>query len=195
MLKIRLGVSQTTAFPITTPGDSTKVPVYGAGIKLSGVQTIELTRDSEEFDVKGDNKVLLNPKTPTKYSGTITFAQKPPTDFFVKVLGFKTDSSGALIEDFNAAPTSVGLAIEVKYAEGLTGRLQYYKVDFARTSESFDGTGEGATSYTFDVAILPRLKDGLTYYELDNPGASGQAAAKTQYGKMLTEIVEQTSTK
>ena len=193
MQKIKLGVSKTTAFPITTLGDSTKVPVYDAGIKLPGVQTIELTKENEEFDVKGDNKVLLNPKIPTKYTGTITFAQKPPIDFFTKVLGFKKDTSGALVEDFNATPTPVGLAIEVKYSGGQTGRVQYYKVDFARTSESFDGTNEGSTPYTFDLAILPRLKDGLTFYSLDNPGSTGQAVAKTQYGKMLTEIVEQTT--
>ena len=186
-------------WPITTAGDSSKLPTYGTMISIDDAfVSLELTPEVSESDFYASNKIYFSSKQTTKVTGTLSLAALPD-EFYKNVYKFKEGTQGELVEELGKEPAECALGVEftTNNAAGEGGvRVQLYRVKFSKPSISAESASADSTvqPLTLTFTAFARAKDDRYLVKMANPGASGSTAKKQQYGKFLTAVVEPTFT-
>jgi len=161
----QIGVKKLVAFPLTT--DTETETAYGAAVRLAPLIKIELTPNTVEGSLYGDDDVVYSNFGMTGYNITIDTADLSP-EHLALLLGHKKDSADGITINSNDEGQAVGLAFESKRADGNTQFVVLYKVKFSPSNESYETKGENITYQTPQLTgkVLPRKKDGNIKYSV-----------------------------
>lgn len=159
----KIGVKKLVAFPLTTDTDTETT--YGTAVRLAPLIKLELTPNTVEGSLYGDDDVVYSNFGMTGYKITIDTADLMPEHVNL-LLGHKKDTANGITVNSNDEGQAVGLAFESKRADGNTEYVVLYKVKFSPSSESYETKGENITYQTPQLTgtALPRKKDGDIKY-------------------------------
>ena len=190
-MKLTIGLSNLTIFPITTAGTTSQKPTYGGPIKLGGAQTLTLSPNSNEVSSFADNIKIAADSTITSLSGSITVANVE-INALKALFDTKTLNTAGTIIKFGGGAKECALSLEVLDKDNKKVRYQFFRVKLSLPELTFNTKGDNTeySSYTLTIEALARENDNQAYVFQSEPSSSATSAVSNQWAKFLTGLVD-----
>lgn len=121
--KISYGLSKLYYAKITAISND-GVPTYGTPVAIPGAVEISLDKEGDTYIKYADNVAYFTTAVNSGYSGSFTVTRLPDL-FYTDCLGYKVDTTGALVEDADAASTAFALLFKFNGDESNTDYVMY----------------------------------------------------------------------
>lgn len=150
---------------------------YDSVNALPGAVNLDLSSSGEQTDFFADNISFFSTFANQGYSGTLEVAMLDET-FLTTILGYTTDTNGALVEDASVTPKEFALGFQIQ-GDDKNRKVWLYRCTCARpsvTASTKTETIEPNTD-TLDITIMPRLSDNLVKIQMTESASNTTAFA------------------
>lgn len=172
--KVKFGLSNVHYALITDNGGTIS---YGTPIALNGAVNLSLDASGDQTDFFADNISYFSTYANQGYSGSLEVAMLDET-FLTTILGYTTDTNGALVENASVTPKEFALGFQIQ-GDDKNRKVWLYRCTCARPSvnaETKTETIEPNTD-TLDLTVMPRLSDNLVKVQMTESASNTTAFA------------------